>query len=132
MRRIAFLSALLFVATCTTPEADARPQASGPDSELEGIFEYFGSLMGQSIMTDGRYVFLYGPADGSGPMTSHAGTYVISGDVVTHTMLYHTNPERVGDVFSWKIESMAGDTISYVTMDEAGEVTGRGRSLRVR
>ena len=132
MRRITFLPGILLVAACTAPEADANPQTAGTDSELEGVFEYFGDLMGQSIMTDGRYVFLFGPADGSGPMTSHAGTYEIVGDLVIHTVKYHTEPDRVGDVFSWRIESTAGDTISFVTMDEAGEITGRGRSLRVR
>lgn len=131
MSRIAFLSAILLFAACTTPEAEATPQASDAESQLEGAFEYFGALKGQSIMTGGRYVFLYGPADDSGPMTSHAGTYVISGDVVTHTVLYHTDPGQVGDVFSWKVESISGDTISFVTMDESGQIDGRGRSIRV-
>ena len=132
MRRIAFLPAIALLAACAAPEADANQLTSGSDSELEGIGEYVDGLMGQSIMTDGRYVFLYGPADGSGPMTSHAGTYEITGDVATHTIHYHTNPDRVGDVFSWKIESTAGDTITVVTMDASGEITGRARSLRVR
>jgi hypothetical protein len=132
MRRIALFAGILLVAACAAPEAEANHQGMAPDSELEGVFEYTGGLMGQSIMTGGRYVFLYGPADGSGPMTSHAGTYVIEGDVVTHTIQYHTDPDVVGDVFSWKVEATAADTITYVTMDEAGEVTGRGRSIRVR
>lgn len=132
MMRIAFFPVVILLAACSVPEADANPQTSRSDSELEGISEYVGGLRGQSIMTGGRYVFLYGPADGSGPMTSHAGTYEINGDVATHTIRYHTNPDRVGDVFSWKIESTAGDTINVVTMDASGEITGRARSLRVR
>lgn len=132
MRCIALLSGALLAAACAAPDAEANPQGSSQGSELEGIFEYTGGLRGQSIMTDGRYVFLYGPADESGPMTGHAGTYVISGDVITHTIRYHTDPDRVGDVFSWKVESRSGDTITYVTMDEAGELTGRGRSIQVR
>lgn len=132
MKRIGFLSALLVVTACAGPEAEANAPDLGSDSNLEGVFEYTGGLMGQSIMTGGRYVFLYGPADGSGPMTSHAGTYVIADDVVTHTIRYHTNPERVGDVFSWRVESTSGDTITYVTMNEAGEPTGGGRSIKVR
>lgn len=132
MRQSAFLWAILLVTACATPEAEATPQASSQDPDLEGIFEYFGELKGQSIMTEGRYVFLYGPADDSGPMTSHAGTYVISDEVVTHTIRYHTDPDQVGDVFGWKVESTSGDTVTFVTMDEAGEITGRGRSIRVR
>ena len=132
MRRIAFLSALLVVTACAAPEAEANPQDSGSDSNLEGVFEYTGGLMGQSIMTGGRYVFLYGPADGSGSMTSHAGTYVIADDLVTHTIRFHTDPDRIGDVFSWRVESTSGDTITFVTMDEAGEPTGSGMSVRVQ
>ena len=97
MRRMAFLPAIVLLAACAASEAEANPQTSGSDSELEGIGEYVDDLMGQSIMTDGRYVFLYGPTDGSGPMTSHAGTYEITGDVATHTIYFHTNPDRVGD-----------------------------------
>jgi hypothetical protein len=132
MKRLPFLPIVLLLSACAAPEAEANPQTSGSDSELEGIGEYVGGFKGQSIMTDGRYVFLYGPADGSGPMTSHAGTYEINGDMATHTIRYHTNPDRVGDVFSWRIESTTGDTITVVTMNEAGEFTGRARSVRVR
>ena len=131
MRRIAFLSALFVVAACAAPEAEANAPDQASDSPLEGVFEYTGGLTGQSIMIGGRYVFLFGPADGSGSMTSHAGTYVIADDVVTHTIRYHTNPDRVGDVFSWRVESTSGDTITYVTMDEAGETTGGGMSIKV-
>jgi len=131
MRRIAFLSTLLLVVACTTSGAGAPPQMSSAESELEGVYEYVGGLKGQSILTGGRYVFLYGPADGSGPMTSHAGTYVISGDVVTHTVLFHTDPDQVGTVFSWKVESTSGDTVTFVTMDETGQIDGRGSSVRV-
>lgn len=132
MRRIPFLLALSIVTACAAPEAEANAPTQTSVSSLEGVFEYTGSLMGQSIMTGGRYVFLYGPPDGSGPMTSHAGTYVIADDLVTHTIRYHTDPERVGDVFSWRVESTSGDTITYVTMDEAGEPTGRGMSIKVQ
>jgi hypothetical protein len=132
MRRIAFLSALLLVTACATPEAEADAGDSSSQSDLEGVFEYTDGVIGQSIMTGGHYVFLYGPADGSGPMTSHAGTYVIADGVVTHTIKYHTDPGQVGDVFSWRLESTSGDTIAYVVMDEAGEPTGRGRSIRVQ
>jgi hypothetical protein len=132
MKRLAFIPVVVLLSACAAPEAEANPHTTGQDSELEGVFQYFGGLKGQSIISDGYHVFLYGPADGSGPMTSHAGTYEISGGVVTHTIDFHTDPERVGDVFSWKIESTAGDTVTFVTMDESGEISGRGRSLRVR
>ena len=81
-------------------------------------------------MTGGRYVFLYGSADESAPLTGEAGVYQISGDTAKHTITYSTNPERVGLVFMWTPESISGDTLAYVVMDEAGEVTDRGRSVK--
>jgi hypothetical protein len=97
---------------------------------MEGTFEYVGSLEGQSILTDGRFVFLYGPADGSAPMTGEAGTYEITNDTATHRIVYATDSSRIGLVFKWTPDSWSGDTIAYVVMDDAGEVTGRGRSIR--
>lgn len=97
---------------------------------MEGIFEYVGTLRGQGILSGGSYMFLYGPADESAPMTSEAGVYQISDDTAKHTVTYSTDPEQVGLVFMWTIESTSGDTISYVVMDEVGEVTGRGRAVK--
>ena len=45
MRRIAFLPVIVLLAACASPEADANPQTSGSDSELEGIGEYVGDLI---------------------------------------------------------------------------------------
>jgi hypothetical protein len=81
-------------------------------SPMEGIVEYTDALRGQSIMTDGHYVFLYGPTDESAPMIGEAGVYQISDDTM------------------WTIESTSGDTIAYTVMDEAREVTDRGRAFK--
>jgi hypothetical protein len=97
---------------------------------MEGAFEYFGTLKGQSIMTDGRFVFLYGPSDGSAPLTAEAGIYRISRDTATHTITYATNPSRIGTVFKWTPVSWSGDTVEYVVMDDRRQPTGRGRSVR--
>jgi hypothetical protein len=99
---------------------------------MEGTFEYVGTLKGQSILTGGRFVILFGPANASAPMTADAGTYQISGDTATHTISYSTDSARVGLVFKWTPESRSGDTMSYVVMSAAGEVTGRGSSVRRR
>lgn len=107
-----------------------KSAAAVATSPMEGTVEYVGTLRGQSIMTGGRYVFLYGPADESAPMTGEAGVYQISDDTAKHTVTYCTDPERVGLVFMWTTESISGDTIAYVAMDEAGEVTDRGRSVK--
>jgi hypothetical protein len=42
------------------------------------------------------------------------------------------DPAQVGGVFSWRLESMSGDAATSVTVNEAGEADGRGRSIRVR
>ncbi len=104
--------------------------AAAATSLMEGTFEYLGTRRGQNIMTGGHWVFLYGPADESAPMIGEAGVYQISDDTAKHTVTYCTNPERVGLVFMWTTESISGDTIAYVVMDEAGEVSGRGRAVR--
>jgi ketosteroid isomerase-like protein len=97
----------------------------------EGAFEYLPPLQGQGIVRDGRFVFLYGPADGSGPMTAEAGTYSLAGDTVINTVRYHTDTTQVGRTYRWTYRSLGGDTVGYQVMNEQGEVTGGGRSIRV-
>jgi len=89
-------------------------------------------MQGQSIAQGGRFVFLYGPADGSSPMTGESGNYEISGDTVKGTIRFCTNPDRIGLEYWWMIESVSGDTLSYVVMNPEGEVTGGGRSVRIQ
>lgn len=131
MKRITLLAAVVVAGACTTPSRDASQEALSM-SPMEGTFEYVGTLKGQSVLTGGRFVFLYGLADGSAPMTGEAGTYQISRDTATHTITYSTDAARIGLVFKWTPESTLGDTLSYVVMSAAGEVTARGRSVRRR
>jgi hypothetical protein len=129
------LVALLALTACKQPsepsqvsiQTDTEVAATSP---MEGTFEYVGTLRGQGILSGGSYMFLYGPADESAPMTSDAGVYQISDDTAKNTITYSTDPETVGSVYRFTIESTSGDTISYVVMDEAGEVTGRGRAVK--
>ncbi len=129
------LISLLALAACkqssqppqVSTQADTEVTTTSP---MEGAFEYVGTQRGQAIMTGGLYVFLYGPADESAPMTSEAGVYQISGDTAKHTITYSNDPESVGIVFMWTIESISGDTVAYTVMDEAGEVTGRGQTIK--
>jgi hypothetical protein len=129
------LISLLAIAACkqaskpveVSTQTDTEAVVTSP---MEGIFEYVGALRGQAILSGGSYVFLYGPADESAPMTSDAGVYQISDDTAKNTITYSTDPETVGSVYRFTIESTSGDTISYVVMDEVGEVTGRGRAVK--
>lgn len=130
MRRTMVLAGALMITACTAPAEDAEPGAAAQASLMEGTFEYVDALRGQSIMRDGRWVFLYGPADGTAPMTGEAGTYEIVRDTAIHSVAYSTDPDRVGTVFRWTLGPVSGDTLGYVVMDETGRVTGRGRGVR--
>lgn len=109
----------------------SEPQPPAPSWE-EGTWAYTGDLRGQSINAGGRWSYLYGPADGSGPMTAEAGTYVVAGDTATNTVTFSTDAGRVGQVFRYTPTAVAGDTLSYAVMDADGRVTGQGRAVRVR
>ncbi|MCJ7716163.1 MAG: hypothetical protein MUO54_06550, partial [Anaerolineales bacterium] len=84
------LVSLLALAACKQPskpvevstQTDTEAVATSP---MEGTFEYIGTLRGQAIITDGHYLFLYGPADESTPMTGEAGVYQISNDTAKNT-----------------------------------------------
>ncbi len=86
---------------------------------IEGVYEYITPLKGQST-----------PADGKTPMKGEAGTYTINGEKITCTFLYSNDAKAVGTSFSWKVKSWSGDTVTYVTYNNKGEMTGEGRSVR--
>ena len=130
MVRLTLTAGLIVTAASIVLPATRPGRKTTPPPSMEGPFEYVGMLKGQSILTGGRFVFLYGPSDGSAPLTGEAGTYRISHDTATHTITYSTNPQRVGTVFLWTPESWAGDTVAYVVMNAQRQITGRGRSVR--
>ncbi len=133
MSRWTTLATALLAAACTAPAEEHRmPESAGAADWQEGVWEYVAPTQGQSIARAGRFVFLFGPSDGSGPMTGEGGTYEISGDTVKNTVRFSTNPDRIGFEYWWTVESQSGDTLTYVVMDTQGEVTGRGRSIRIQ
>src|SRR5882672_8483224 len=95
---------------------------------IDGVFEYLSPGKGQSINRNGRFVYLFNNADGKS-MTSSAGTYEVSGDVVKNTIAHCTDSKQIGTSFWWTIKSWAGDTLTYETRNEKGERTGVGRAL---
>jgi hypothetical protein len=110
MWRTEFLG-VVFAIGCTAPPSDQNQKSTASATPMEGSFEYVGALKGQSILTGGRFVFLFGPADGSAPMIAEAGRYHIARDTATHTILYSTDSARVGLVFRWTPTSWSGDTL---------------------
>ena len=127
-----FATILLLAACAASGEEQPTQEPMGGADWQEGVWEYVPPLQGQSIANAGRFVFLFGPADGSGPMTGESGNYEISGDTVKNTVRFSSNPDRVGHEYWWTLESLSGDTISYVIMNPQGEITGRGRSIRIQ
>ncbi len=127
------LTVIVAAAACAG-QAEQRPsEETGVSEWLEGFTaQYVTPLKGQSMARDGSFVFLFGPADEDAPMTGEAGSYVISGDTVTNTVLFSSDPDRVGLVYKWTPVATSGDTLTYDVMNEAGEVTGRARSVMVR
>ena len=130
MTRLAPVVGVIVVTAALAATQQPLGQPAAAPRSMEGTFEYVGTLKGQSMLAGGRFVFLYQPADGSGPMTGEAGTYRIARDTAIHTVTYSTDPARVGTTFLWTTESWAGDTVSYVVMSAQRQVTGRGRSVR--
>lgn len=114
------------------PHRDLHPRQRVRPSRLEGSFEYVAPLRGQAILASGRYVFLYGPADESAPMTSQAGTYQIARDTGVATISYATDPQMVGATFRWTAVSWSGDTLAYVVLNDAGQITDQGRAVKRR
>lgn len=99
--------------------------------KVEGIFQYLPPIKGQAVNRNGQFVYLFGPADGKGPMISQAGYYELNDGVVKNTISHSTDPKQVGTAYFWRVKSLAGDTLTYETLTEKGEVNGGGRAVRV-
>jgi len=115
------------MALTLTVAVGATRDAAPP--RTEGVFEYVGTMKGQSILENGRFVFLYGQVDNSTPMVSDAGTYTVARDTFKATITYSTVPENIGGRRSWTVVSWSGDTATYVLLDSARHETGRGRAV---
>jgi hypothetical protein len=131
MWRTVLVGSLIMLGFAVPYRDRGRRQAVRP-SRLEGSFEYLAPLRGQGIFADGRFVVLFGPADGSMPMTGHAGTYQIAQDTGSATIEYSTAPQTAGATFRWTAVSWSGDTLAYAVFDEAGQVMDRGRAVKRR
>jgi hypothetical protein len=99
---------------------------------VDGIFQYLPPGKGQSINQNGRFVYLFGPADGKGTMTSQAGTQIISGDTIKNTITFSTDTKQIGTTYWWRVKSVDGDTLTYELMSDKGQITGEGRAVRLK
>lgn len=102
-----------------------------PEKPFEGVFEYLPPQVGRGVNLNGRFVYLIGSADGTGPVWAQSGTYTASGDTITNTITAATDRATVGTGYRWTYVA-SGDTLEYRILNDAGQVTSRGRSLKVR
>lgn len=100
-------------------------------SGIEGVYEYLPPLRGQGVNRNGRFVYLFGTADGKGPMISEAGTQIMMGDTVRNTITFSTHPDRIGTTYAWRVTERAGDTTAYEIIDEEGKIIARPKALKV-
>lgn len=100
-------------------------------SGIDGLYEYMPPLRGQGINRNGRFLYLFGPADGKGPMISQAGTQTMSGNIIKNTIAFCTDPKQIGTSYTWMLKSFSGDTITYDMMDENAQVIATGKAVRI-
>src|SRR5688500_8380281 len=100
-------------------------------SGIDGLYEYMPPLRGQGINHNGRFLYLFGPADGKGPMISQAGTQTVSGNTIKNTIIFCTDPKQIGTSYTWMLKSFSGDTITYDMMDEKAQVIATGKAVRI-
>ncbi len=93
------------------------------------MFQYSSPLQGQAIMIDNHFSFVLGSSDST--MITEAGTYIESNDTIYNKVLYSSNPKLIGYEFKWSVESFKGDTIIYVVYNNKGEITSRGKAIKV-
>ena len=133
MSRVRQLAGILAASSaCGAPGQIPSRESMARSSSVEGVYEYVAPGRGQSIITGGRYVYLYGSQGGGGPMVGEAGTYEVSRDTVTNTITYSTDETRIGSRYRWTPVSWARDTVTFAIVDAQGRETARGRSVRRR
>ena len=114
------------------PQSSGQGAAASGASPLEGQWAYVGTLKGHASLVNGHFIFLYGGSADTATMIGTSGTYQIAHDTATGHVLYSTLHSEIGKTYRWTAESWAGDTISYVVLNDSGRVSGRGRAVKVR
>ena len=127
---VAIISIAILLSACNQESKVTERNNVSVINDIDGVYEYLPPGKGQAVNRNGRFVYLFGSPDGTG-MSSHAGTYILSGDTVKNTVTYSTDPKQIGVVYWWKVRSWSGDTVLYNTMNEKSEITGEGIAIRV-
>ena len=96
--------------------------------DIEGFYQYAAPNRGLSTMLGGYYIYLYGQPDGE--MIAQAGKYKVDKDKTTCKNHFATNPQLIGVESDWIKKSVIGNTLTWVTIDDKGEITSTGKSVR--
>ena len=106
------------------PTEETRSQMK----DIEGFYQYAAPNRGLSTMLGGYYIYLYGQPDGE--MIAQAGKYKVDKDKTTCKNQFATNPQLIGVESDWIKKSVIGNTLTWVTIDDKGEITSTGQSVR--
>lgn len=127
---LAGISLLSFtVLNCSSPDSSPAEESS-LETLVEGVFQYMSPINGIALVYDNYYSYTYATSDST--MEAITGTYEISNDTATNTVLYSNNEKMVGYKFKWKLDSINGDTVSFVTFNMNGEETERFKALKIK
>lgn len=96
--------------------------------DIEGFYQYVAPYRGLSTMLGGYYIYMHGNNDS--PMVAVAGTYITVGDKTTTKTQYATDSRVIGAESSWIKKSVVGNTLTWANVNEKGEITGSGQSVR--
>lgn len=135
LKAILLVSILISSHSCNFGAKESETDDTALDQEafntlVEGVYEYVAPNMGYAIMVNGYYAFSYGVSDTA--MVAHAGTYEISGDTVTTSILFATKPVKPGGSFRWTASALEGDSILASVFDEEGNVRRTVRSIKLK
>lgn len=123
----------------------AAAQQGRPASVLDGVWDYLPPLRGQGLYRDGQYVLFFTRPDSAPPagamdegaqarlfrtMGLQAGSFTISDTIVTMHQHHAKDPRVPPRTWRWSYTLM-GDTLAWRVLNAQGQVTARGRSVRL-
>lgn len=86
------------------------------DKQIQGVYKYGAPYQGISTIFDNHFIFVFGDSDTT--MFCQGGTYTASGDTVTYTTKYSSNPEFIGTTITWTADFMGEDSIKVTIFDD--------------
>lgn len=121
---------VLFVTNCDSPTSSHEKELTTAELKFEGVNKYLPPMKGMSINYGNYYSYVYSTSDST--MEYNSGTYEVSNDTITNTVMYSNNEKMIGYKFKWKIDSINGDTVSITTFEMDGKVSGHFSSLKIK